>query len=174
MHAGLPKRVFAHRLALGEARIEGGVAVAELKRLAAMAAEPGGVVEAQIRFLRRGGRDALEISLGGAVRLQCQRCLEIFDFALASRSLIEVVADEAQARAVEEPAEPYISADGQLDLRELVEDEALLALPAVARHADPARCAALARTAGPAPEQTRRESPFAVLKDWQGADKRKR
>lgn len=168
MHAGLPRLVRVHRLAVAGEGISGSVAVESLPRLSALLAESTGTIDVTIEFGRQQGRDAFELHLAGMLRLQCQRCLESFDAPLESRVTMLVVGDEAEARTVEEPAEPYISEDGEADLWQVVEDEAMLALPAVARHADLSLCTPLPHSAGAAVEEEERPNPFAVLKDWKG------
>lgn len=165
MHAALPKRLSAHRLALRGQVVEGSVPIARLARLSGMLADAGGGINARLEFGRRDGRDTLTLSIDGEAMLQCQRCLGSVRWPLHAVVSLELVASDAEAQRVAEPAEPYLVVDDVLEPWQVVEDEAILALPVIARHADEAQCEPLAESA-PEPPEERPANPFAVLKDW--------
>ena len=165
MHVALPKRLSAHRLALHGQVVEGSVPVARLTRLSEMVADAGGEINARLEFGRREGRDTLQLSIDGDIVLQCQRCLGSVRWPLHAAVSLELVASDAEAQRVAEPAEPYMVADDVLEPWQVVEDEAILALPVIARHTDDRQCDALAELA-PEPPEERPANPFAVLKDW--------
>ncbi|MFT3718004.1 YceD family protein [Pseudorhodoferax sp.] len=78
----------------------------------------------------------LHLQAEAEVPLTCQRCLEPVDETLAVDRWFRFVADEAQAAAEDEEAEEDVLAlDPAFDLQALVEDELLMALPLVPRHA---------------------------------------
>jgi uncharacterized protein len=120
-------------------RLEGETAVADLKRLAAECVNP----TTFLRWSLLGGTDAfghpqLTISAAATVRLMCQRCVTPFEFSFATESILLLASSEEQADAIEE-----IVADDTIDVIvgsrvmkvvELIEDEALLALPLSPRH----------------------------------------
>jgi uncharacterized protein len=67
--------------------------------------------------------------------LQCQRCLLPLDESVHVDRHFRFVGDEATAAALDDEMEDEVLAlPRSLDLRELVEDEMLLALPLVPRH----------------------------------------
>jgi uncharacterized protein len=69
------------------------------------------------------------------VVLQCQRCLQPLDEAVHVDRHFRFVADEDTAAALDDEVEDEVLAlPKTLNLRELVEDEMLLALPLVPRH----------------------------------------
>jgi uncharacterized protein len=69
------------------------------------------------------------------VVLQCQRCLQPLDEAVHVDRHFRFVDDEATAAAIDDEMEDEVLAlPKSLNLRELVEDEMLLALPLVPRH----------------------------------------
>jgi uncharacterized metal-binding protein YceD (DUF177 family) len=59
---------------------------------------------------------------------------------------------------MDSPREIYLMTDGTVSLRELAEEELLLALPAIASCSMPETC-------GQAPAPEERHKPFAVLQD---------
>lgn len=77
----------------------------------------------------------LELSAGAQVSLTCQRCLKPVREDLAVSRWFRFVKDEDQAANLDMDSDDDVLAlPRHLDLRELVEDELLLALPVVPRH----------------------------------------
>ncbi len=145
----------------GESR-SGVTPVASLGRLAAELAESSG----ELRWSITGGRHPkgmpqLTMQVQGEVKLVCQRCLMPFAHAIATDTLLVLARDEADADATEESLDDdsidVIVGDPQQDLMQLVEDDALLALPLSPRHD-------VCPGDVPALPQDQRESPFAALK----------
>jgi uncharacterized protein len=84
-----------------------------------------------------GVKPALDLVAEATVRLECQRCLEPMEVPLAVDRRFFFVEGEDQAAALDaDLEEDVLSLEPALDLRELVEDELLLALPLVPRHAE--------------------------------------
>ncbi|NRF66830.1 DUF177 domain-containing protein [Aquincola sp. S2] len=108
----------------------------------------------------------LHLAAQGPVWLTCQRCLQPMQQALAIDRRLRFVRGEAEAEALDAELEDDVLALPRwLDLRELIEDELLLALPLVPRH-EPDCPAPLAFDEGPnaAEEQIEeRPHPFAAL-----------
>lgn len=139
-----PARLDVAAFAAQGARLGGNWAGAELPRLAASQALPqDATAEAaawQVAGERRAvaGGDAefwLRIEARTEVWLTCQRCLQPMRLALEVDRRIQFVRGEAQAEALDAEAEHDVLAlTRALDLRELIEDELLLALPLVPRH----------------------------------------
>ena len=77
----------------------------------------------------------LSLAAQAPVWLTCQRCLQPFEVPLAFERRLRFVHGEAEAEALDAESEDDVLAlTRSLDLRELVEDELLLALPIVPRH----------------------------------------
>jgi uncharacterized protein len=77
----------------------------------------------------------LSLSAQAPVWLTCQRCLQPFKLPLAFERRLRFVRGEAEAEALDAESEDDVLAlSPWLNLRELVEDELLLALPIVPRH----------------------------------------
>ncbi len=113
-------------------------------------------------FVTPKEQPALRIELSGALGLCCQRCLERLTFPLEVEREIVLVAgtDELESSADEQESVDIIPAVSRMDLRDLVEEEILLALPLAPRH--PAgECEASA--AGQAPGAQADASAFAGL-----------
>jgi len=140
-------------------RLGGKLSVEVLPRLAE-AIRPGSEVAFEARgFVTVKGHSALHLDVSATVQLPCQRCLEPLEQRLESRRDIVLVpgADEFSPPDDEAETEDIIPEVARLDLRELVEDELLLALPLAPHHEDGACSAPI----GAVDEQM--QSPFAVL-----------
>jgi len=143
------------------------VSAAVFPRFAETLADTAAVVRVDVRVSRSSSGIALvEGRLEGRFRRQCQRCLEPVDIDVAADLKLAVTGQDAE-NSVPAGFEPWQSDEADVVLKDLLEDELLLALPMIARHEDELRCAELApRQACAAPdEQPRRHKPFAVLKD---------
>lgn len=166
------RRLDLARLADAAATLQGSWPLGDLVRLTEDAAPAG---DAVVRWTVRGERRArpggpaepwLHLEAAATVRLTCQRCLQPMDEPLAVARSFRFVADEAAAEREDELADEDVLAlppRGRLDLQPLVEDELILALPIVPRHA---ACPAplTLRAADPeAGDDPPKANPFAAL-----------
>ena len=144
--------------AAGE-RLRGMWPVGAFPRVRGLLYDDQGSVEYELRGVRDVlGRPGLALQVAGSLRLACRRCLEPVRIALhedarlwLARSQAEI---DAQPLAADGP--DGIVASRDMAVRDLVEDELLLALPYAPQHEHcPAR--------GDAPPGTR-QSPFAGLR----------
>lgn len=158
MASGSTDRVDCARLAEDAAVLERVYPLSELPRLQDLLADARGSVRARFAFSKlAAGRAGATIAVEAAPRLVCQRCLQSFELPLVSDSEIEFAVSEADA-SVESPREIYVMEDGSVSLRDLAEEELLLALPVIAACSTPEVC-------GQAPSPDERQRPFAVLQD---------
>ncbi|MDM7455717.1 MAG: YceD family protein [Tepidimonas sp.] len=141
--------------------------------------DPPAAVAAAVRALAGGRRAAvprqlwLHLWAEGRVPLVCQRCLEPYWQPVTVDRWFRFVADEATAEAQDGSCEEdLLVLDGpRYPLRELVEEELLLAVPIVPLHAVCPRPIPLAAGdtlgAGPqTPSNPSRPNPFAALTAW--------
>lgn len=139
--------------------LRGAWAAGELPRLRELLHDAAGSVEFELRGARDElGRHRLELHVAAALRLTCKRCLEAVGVELRedvtlwlARSQAEL---DAQPLAAEGP--DVIVATREMAVRDLVEDQVLLALPYAPRHEN---CTAQGSAA---PEE--RQTPFADLR----------
>ncbi len=113
-------------------------------------------------------RARLHLSLRATVALPCQRCLQAMVQLLeVERDFDFVPGEDEAARLDEEEQEVDVLAlEPRFDLRALVEDELLLALPIVPRHGSCPELPAALRPASAAGEEEPLETaahPFAAL-----------
>ena len=137
-------------------RLGGHTPVSGLERLAAVCASQAGELSWEVSgFLDDRQKPRLLIHVSGDMPMVCQRCLEVLVCKLDSETVVE--ADEKEESFEDGEAVEVIVTDGKVDVRDLVEDEALLALPLSPRHE-----ACPDTSAGK--WQEKRESPFSALK----------
>jgi len=153
--------------------LEGRWAGAELPRLAESTTPPQDTPPAEVAWRAQGRRVPvtggepelwLRIAAQVPVWLTCQRCLRPFEMPVEIDRQLRFVRDEAEAEVLDaELDDDVLALPRALDLRELVEDELLLALPLVPRHET---CPApLSHSSGQfdEPAAPERENPFAAL-----------
>jgi uncharacterized protein len=158
MASGLSDRVDCARMAADAAVVERVYPLSEMTRLRDLLADTRGSVKARFAFSKlEAGRVGATVAVQASPRLVCQRCLQGFALPVSSESEIEFAASEADA-PMDSPREIYLMTDGTVSLRELAEEELLLALPAIASCSMPETC-------GQAPAPEERHKPFAVLQD---------
>lgn len=156
---------------LGKA-YEGVIPLADLPRLAPLLTS----TEGEAAFALAFDTDA---ELGPTVRvrvraelpLQCQRCLATMRHEVDADSRLVVVAGPAEAERLPDEVDPLLVEGATLELRSLIEDELILAIPPAPRHRpEDCRVQLNAVNALPAAEaaQSNIESahPFAALADW--------
>lgn len=165
----LTHRVDYRRLATRQGRVSGDVELSDLPRVMAemadaacrdksVAVDLGFDEDAQRRVYVKG---TIETTL----RLECQRCLRLFDAPMHVDVRGVVVANDDAAANVPREDEPVLADGDMLDLHELVADELLLAMPEVARCSAPECLMQFADNDTPAEKTTDKKTtnPFAVL-----------
>ncbi len=115
---------------------EGTFAPGDLERLEDSLASPEGRLRYRITAaLDPQRRKVVSCIIEGFVFLTCQASLEAFRHEISIKDRLVLVDSEAELPAIAEESdtEDYLVADEPLDIRDLVEDAVLLALPMVPR-----------------------------------------
>lgn len=131
----------------------------DFPRLRDVLASDAGEVAYEISGVRdERGRPGLRLKVKGTLMLRCQRCLEAMAYAVDTDETLVLAATLAEIHA--EPADSHapdrVVAGREMALRELIEDELILAVPYAPRHED-------CEPAG-AGERAEKVSPFAGLR----------
>jgi len=167
MATGLPDLVDCVRLAEESAVVERLYELDDLPRLQDLLADSRGTLRARYAFASVAGRPSAKVTVQATPLLVCQRCMQEFGLGLRGTSEIEFAPGD-EAGSADSQRECFRMDDGLVSLRELAEEELLLALPiAPACHA-PSTCGkapsyATGDETGAAAGDMRR--PFGALKD---------
>jgi uncharacterized protein len=142
---------------------EGDWPLADFPRLRDLLASDSGEVHYRIEGVRdERGRPGLRVRVRGTLQLRCQRCLEAMALEVDTDETLVLAASVAEIHA--EPADASapdrVVAGREMPVRDLVEDELILAVPYAPRHES---C-----TARPAPDAQEKSSPFAGLRGLMG------
>ena len=167
----LPVHIDPLRMADTRRLLQGQIALAEMARLGESLQDSDGEVTISlefgtdnegIRFMR--GRIQAEVSL------ECQRCLETMRFPIDSEFALALVRSTVEAESLPSHYEPLLVEGEPLFLRDIIEDELLLALPIVAMH-PPEECR-IETSSKPEAGETHNDTgeagkanPFSVLAD---------
>lgn len=150
-------------------QLQGQVELQSLSRLVSDLPEQGGAKASwDVRGLQdAAGQAMLEVRVTATPILECQRCVQPMAWPVDAYSRLLVVDSEEGLEARDDLAESPddwvepVLASARLDVLELVEDELILALPAIPLHEHCEHPAGLADTPDDAPE---RVSAFEALR----------
>ncbi|MGH8669599.1 MAG: YceD family protein [Burkholderiales bacterium] len=133
--------------------------ISDLPRLGDLLVSHAGEVRYTIEGVRdERGRPGLRVTVRGTLQLRCQRCLEAMPYEVQTDEMLVLAGSLAEIHA--EPADAHaadrVVAGKEMPVRELIEDELILAVPYAPRHES---C-----TARPSPDAEAKTSPFAGLR----------
>lgn len=162
MPAALPELVDPWRMVQARRMFDGELPVSTLPRLReALAGDEGKVVYAITFDTDEFGIAYLDLSVDARLPMLCQRALDVFELPVTVRQKLGLIANEADEAGLPEAYEPLLVLGAQLRLKDVIEDELILALPVVALGPGvPIEDVPLAAVT---PEETREQSPFAAL-----------
>ena len=143
--------------------LQGELPVASLTRVLDLLVDSTGCLGYRVQGqMSPRNRPQLMLQLDGVLSVCCQRCLEGIDYPVRVRSLLELVKDEEELtqEEIEDDSKDFLTAQKELDVVELIEDEVILDLPPAPRHES---C-----TLPEAGRQAEKVSPFSVLKGLKG------
>jgi uncharacterized protein len=149
-------------LAQRRSTARGELAIGALPRLAAELVDAQGTLSFRLEgLIDERGRAAARFELDGVVRQRCDRCGEPVEVPIREAARFFFVADERELAGlpIDDSAEEPLLGSQHFDVTELVEDQAILALPLSPRHE---RCSARGGQAGDGGDANQRH-PFAAL-----------
>ena len=130
-----PEHVDPRRLSEQGQVVTGTYELQELPRLAPVLSDSSGEAEFEFRFSRDASRRPLiEGRVRASLNLVCQRCLEHYAMPVDSEFALVQVQGLDEAEALPADVDPLMPEDAVIHLRDLVEEELLLAVPVVPKH----------------------------------------
>jgi len=135
--AGIPAKVKASRALHRGERYAGRLPVRQLPRLAVVSADGAGELDVDLWAEKDPQGEWLKGHVRGTLPLTCQRGLHPYDWACDLDLALRLVHSEAEEARLLKEFDPYWVRDDELPLREMIEEEVLLALPMLPRCPDP-------------------------------------
>lgn len=162
----IPQSVAASAALAQQQAYRGELPLRSFARLRPLLADEAGELHVELRAEKAQGGEWLRGAIAGELPLSCQRCGKRYARPLHVDVALRLVHSEEDEQAVLHEADPYQVQDDRLPLREIVEDEVLLAMPMLPRCES---CENAVQAAPPSRDDdaaVRREpNPFAALKE---------
>lgn len=162
----IPDYIEPYKLADRNITYKGNITLADLPRLHEVLAFDEVSIYVEVVFKRGEQKQALmSIMLDAKVCLVCQRCLDIMNFSTVGTYHYMFIADEKEEVLLPEGCDALeLGVKDPFDLKVLIEDELLLALPIIPIH-ELNECQQLVKLEEPEPIETevKRSNPFSVL-----------
>lgn len=166
----IPNKVSASSVLTHPHRFEGELSLKSLARVTEVLGGLDAPVSVALQADRDSGYPRLHGQLQAELGLRCQRCGRKFDWTLDAAVDLRLVFSEEEEKRVLEGSDPYLIENDELPVRQVVEDEILLALPMLLR-CESCENSVMAAAAGKAAQlaenrrkEAVRENPFAALK----------
>jgi len=160
-----PERVDVLLLASRGTVVDRRYVLADLPRLREAGALEGTQADATFHFLEREGWPTVAGQVSGTLVLSCQRCCEPVEIAFDEPFEVACAVSEAELDKVPATLDAVLADPARVDLRSLAEEQLLLALPLVPKHAA-LDCGAEKSSVAPSAEGGEaNQQPFANLRD---------
>lgn len=162
----IPHYIEPYKLVDRNVTYEGNISLADLPRLCEALASNEANIYVKVDFFRGEQQQALmSIKLAATMQLVCQRCLDLMTFSTASTYDYMFMSDERGEIMLPEGYDALVlGTKDPFDLKILVEDELLLALPIIPMHdLDECQQPVLLDEPEPIENEVTRSNPFSVL-----------
>ncbi len=141
MSLGWSRRAPVDTLVGTEAVVDFTIPLTELPRVSHELVSADGEARGHVHFSRQVGQAVADLEVGAEPEVVCQRCMQPMRWPVRVKSRIALVSDYNAADRVPEGMEVFLVEADSVSVRDLVDEEILLALPHVARHAEGSECA---------------------------------
>jgi uncharacterized protein len=159
----LPDNLDPWRMVQARRMFQGELLLVQMPRLLGSLAESHGSVSYDVEF---GADDFgiayIDLKLDAGLPMVCQRTLQVFVQPVRVDQRLGLISDEAREASLPEGYEPLLVTNSQLQLKDVIEDELILALPLVALSPG-APLDQVPVTAEPGLDVDQPSNPFAVL-----------
>lgn len=170
-HKALPRQADPRKFAQQGVSLEGFIPVSELPRILEATEGSEGDVQVTLAFnISEEGKRVVTGQAHADMVLICQRCLEPVTVPIDSNISLGIVWDEEAAEKLPPHLEPWIAGEGMADLYDMIEEELLLSLPAVAYHQEPCIDSQLYSSGKPV-DVKKEKNPFQVLEQLKSSPK---
>jgi uncharacterized protein len=141
MSLGWSRRAPVDSLVGTETAIDFKIPLAELPRVSHELIGKDGEASGRVRFSRHVGQAVADLEVHAAPEVICQRCMQPMRWPVDVKSRIALVSDYDAADRVPDGMEVFLVEADSVSVRDLVDEEVMLALPHVPRHEEGSECA---------------------------------
>jgi len=141
MSLGWSRRALVDTLVGTETALDFSIPFTELPRVSRELTSPEGEARGHVRFSRQLGQAVADLEVSAQPEVVCQRCMQPMRWPVTVKSRVALVSDYAAADRVPEEMEVFLVEGDSVSVRDLVDEEVMLALPHVPRHDDESECA---------------------------------
>jgi len=162
----LPEYIDPLHLADKRGALKGQMPLKSLDRLAEMLVNDTGAVKVDLFFGREGRLAKVEGHIEAVLELECQNCLEAVKWPVDSTIKLGIVTSIEQANRLPEGYEPLLVEEEKILLKNIIEDEILLILPAFPKHQHACVAPKFDNSSADSlvsDEQSSPENPFSIL-----------
>lgn len=139
---------------------QGTIPFSQLDRLSDSLIDDRGEVRYALTFAKEDKVYMVTGQLKADLFLECSVCLDKMVYSVEAHTKLGIVSSFDEAALLPEAYEPLLVVDGQLRIKEIIEEELLLAIPIIPRHEE-------CRVAKPIdqPPMRKLNNPFSILAD---------
>jgi uncharacterized protein len=141
MSLGWSRRAPVDSLVGTETAIDFKIPIAELPRVSHELIGKEGEANGHVRFSRHMGHAVADLEVHAAPEVVCQRCMQPMRWPVNVKSRIALVSDYDAADRVPDGMDVFLVEADSVSVRDLVDEEVMLALPHVPRHEEGSECA---------------------------------
>ena len=141
MSLGWSRRAPVDTLVGTETAIDFKIPISELPRASHELPGTDGEAVGKIRFSRQLGQAVADLEVDAQPEVVCQRCMQPMRWPVNVKTRIALVSDYDAANRVPDGLEVFLVEADSVSVRDLVDEEVMLALPNVPRHAEDSECA---------------------------------
>jgi uncharacterized protein len=141
MSLGWSRQASVDTLVGTEAVIPFKIPLAELPRVSRELLTADGEASGTVRFSRQLGQAVADLDVSAQPEVVCQRCMQTMRWPVHVKARIALVSDYDAADRVPGELEVFLVEAESVSVRDLVDEEVMLALPHVALHEEGSECA---------------------------------
>ena len=141
MSLGWSRRAPVDTLVSTDTAIDFTIPIAELPRVSHELIGKDGDASGHVRFSRHMGHAVADLDVRAEPEVVCQRCMQPMRWPVEVKSRIALVSDYDAADRVPDGMEVFLVEGDSVSVRDLVDEEVMLALPHVPRHDEDSECA---------------------------------
>jgi uncharacterized protein len=141
MSLGWSRRAPVDTLVGTETTLDFTIPFSELPRVSHELTSKDGEAKGHVRFSRQQGQAVADLEVSAQPEVVCQRCMQPMRWPVKVKSRVALVSDYDSADRVPQEMEVFLVEADSVSVRDLVDEEVMLALPNVPRHAEDNECA---------------------------------